>query len=46
MKGYVLNVKCEGIKIVYDYFEELERMCLLGLKNFVVLKKVFVLMGC
>lgn len=45
LKGYVSNAKCEGIKTVHDYFEELERMCLLGPKNFVVLKKALVSMG-
>lgn len=45
LKGYVSNAKCEQIKTVHDYFEELERMCLLSPKNFVVLKKALVSMG-
>lgn len=45
LKGYVSNAKCEQIKTVHDYFEELERMCLLSPKNFAVLKKALVSMG-
>ena len=39
LKGYVSNAKCEEIKGVCEYFEELERMCLLSPNNFGVLKE-------
>ena len=45
LKGYVSNAKCEEIKAVHDYFEELERMCLLSPTNFGVLKKALGSMG-
>lgn len=38
LKGYVPNAKCEQIETVCNYFEELERMCLLSPTNFGVLK--------
>ena len=43
LKGYVSNAKCEEIKAVCDYFEELHRMCLLSPTNFGVLKTA---LGC
>jgi hypothetical protein len=45
LKGYVSNAKCEEIKAVCEYFEELERLCLLSPKNFGVLKKALGIIG-
>lgn len=38
LKGYVTSSKCEEMVQVFKYFEEMERLCLLSPKNFVVLK--------
>ena len=45
LKGFVSNAKCEEIKAVCDYFEELHRMCLLSPTNFGVLKKALGFIG-
>ena len=45
LKGYVSNAKCEEIKAVCDYFEELHRMCLLSATNFGVLKTALGFIG-
>ena len=45
LRGYVSNAKCEEMKAVCDYFEELQRMCLLSPTNFGVLKKALGSMG-
>lgn len=45
LKGYVSNAKCEEIKSVFEYFEELERMCLVTPTNFGVLKKALGVIG-
>ena len=45
LKGYVSNAKCEEIKSVIEYFEELERMCLLTPTNFGMLKKALGVIG-
>ena len=45
LKGYVPNARCEALKAVCDYFEELERVRLLTPTNFDVLKRALDVIG-